>query len=1250
MGRELYQQYPVYASSLDRASAHLSSIGASFSLLEELAKDEQSTQVNVAHVSQPACTAVQLALVELLRSWRVAPTAVVGHSSGEIAAAYSAGIITFEDAMTIAYHRGRIIPILKQRFPDLDGCMLAVGAGFRDISPLLERVPPSLGEARIACINSPSSVTVSGDAEAVAEIQRLIEDVHPGTFVRRLAVDTAYHSHHMNLVAKDYTESLRKLLPPRPSDVVFHSSLLGRNATYLDLDATYWVQNLTCAVRFDDAVQSMCAPVEDFKTGVSFLIELGPHAALQGPLKQTLKHTGGAATKIPYSSMLSRSKDAVQTALALAGTLFVKGHNLDMGAINFPKTLERLPQVLTDMPRYAWNHSTNYYHESRLTKVHKFSDTPRNDLLGVLASYSDDIEPTWRNVLRLDDIPWLRHHQMQGVTIFPISGFLVMSIEAAAQQADTKGFRYDLLEVQDLYVTTPVMLTEEDLEMTMTLRPHLALEHFTSFRFHIRSWSTNKGWSEHCTGLVSVSLLMVNEVDGHRVSMKKQRRLDARVSAIRKAATEPVNTQAMYKQLADISVGYGATLQSVDDCHASILASRAQIVVADTAAEMPEHQETKYIVHPTILEQLIAMYWPVLSVSGPLNTVHLPSSISKVTIATGQCAYLQGSGSRIQAFCDSSKELLNHDSNTLSMFALSETGESLISIENVSISPIVEAGIGPDAEAARELCYKLDWEPFLRTPEAQMNGNLHANFDADMVIIHGDTESQLNIASMLSDQVRVLTGTVVTTGSLASLATISQDKLCIVITELDKPVLPSLDASDFAALQCLLTSVRGALWVVRGAYLDSKSPESNMIMGLSRTLRSEGTLMKFITLDLDVCDDVDDGRHVDAILQVLGHTLSTDAKTEETEFMERNGQILTPRIVSDDALNTYVDQQIHPSATEPAFFSNLHRPLRGYLKTPNVFNSVTFEDHVLPRLLSDEVEVQVKAICLSAIDIEAISAIGSECSGIVTAVGSNVPNLRPGDRVAGLTASGSLSTVTRAQHPFLLKLPDHTTFESAATLPLAYCTATYALIDQAKLCEGETVLIHDAASAVGQAAVSIAQMVGADIWTTVRTIDEKTLLCAHFSLSEEKILYAGNGDYSASIKEATCGRGMDVIFDVLTESHLQRTTEDTLADFGRRIIISGHQARISTSTRRNTSSISVDINAIIKHRPNRFQRTLANVARMLKNSAIQPLRSVKAYRISEVAAALHEVQAAGQYGKVVIVPQKDDLVMVSAQR
>jgi NADPH:quinone reductase-like Zn-dependent oxidoreductase/malonyl CoA-acyl carrier protein transacylase len=1244
MGRELYEQFPLYASALDRASSHLSSIGAHFSLLEELNKDEQSTQVNAAHISQPACTAVQLALVELLRSWRVAPTAVVGHSSGEIAAAYSAGIITFEDAMTIAYHRGRLIPILKERYPALDGCMMAVGAGASEIIPLLERVPSSFGEARIACINSPSSVTISGDVDAVREIQKLIEGAYPGTFARRLAVDTAYHSHHMNLVAKEYTESLRKLQPPRPSEVQFYSSLLGHLTTYLDLDATYWVQNLTCAVRFDEAVQSMCEQVGDLKTGVNFLIELGPHAALQGPVKQILKHVGGAAAKIAYSSALSRKKNAVRTALALAGTLFVKGSMLEMGAINFPKPLERLPQVLTDMPRYAWNHSTSYYHESRLTKIHKFHDAPRNDLIGVLAAYSDDIEPTWRNVLRLDDVPWLRHHEIQGVTIFAISGFVTMAIEAIVQQAQAKGTHFDEVEVKGLSVKTPAMLTEADLEMTITLRPNSICHDGSSFNFHVRSWSQNKGWTEHCTGIVSLCVADVNEVDGKRVEDDKKRKLETRIAASKQEAQLQIVASEMYKTLSDIGVSYGTTLQNLDHCHASPRASHAQIKVGNTVAEMPEHQETNYFIHPTILEQLITMYWPVLSASGPLSTIHLPSSIGKVTVSSKAVAYLQDQAKTLQAYCESPAKLSNSRSNKLSMVATSDANEPLVTIEDLLISPILETSVDAEVEVARELCYKTEWEPAIVEGDATTS---EALFDAEVIIIHGDTPAQTETASVLSDRLLALTGTSPMTGSLTSLADTSSDKLCIVITELDTPLLSSLDAPSFEVLQRLLTTVRGALWVVRSAYVDSHNPDANMIMGLSRTLRSEGTLMKFATLDLDGVKNLEITHQVSTIIRVFTETLGAGSKMEETEFMERDGQLVTPKIVNDSALNEFVNQQIHPPATEPASFTDIQRPLRGVLQTSTILDSLVFEDDQPHALSEDGVEFQVKAIGINHSDAETDSAIGLECSGTVTAVGAKVPNLCAGDRVAGFTSSGSLSTITRAHYPFLFRIPDHTTFESAAAIPLAYCTASYALRDQARLCEGETVLIHDAASATGQAALSIAQMVGAGVWATVRSVSEKALLMREFGIPEDCIMYACTEAFAETIKEATGGRGLDVVFDTLTERHLNSASSDVLAEFGRYVSINTSQNNI-TSTKPNTSMISVDVIALSKCRPCLFQRILSDVARMLKHGQIQPIHDVKVFAISGLATALHDVQTAGPQGKVVVVPRDDDLVMVSS--
>ncbi|KAF2642182.1 hypothetical protein P280DRAFT_425001 [Massarina eburnea CBS 473.64] len=1191
---EALRQGWIFTGQGAQADAHLLSIGAKFSLLEELSKDEATTLVNAAHISQPSCTAVQLALVDLLHSWGLRPSAVAGHSSGEIGAAYAAGIVGFEDSMTIAYHRGRLIPILKEKFPDLDGSMMAAGAGSAEIAPLLERIAPSHGEARVACINSPSSVTISGDSAAIAELQAILK------------------------------ESLLHIQPPAPTNIKFHSSLLGRLATSTELDASYWVQNLTCPVRFDEAVQSMCEPVDDFKTGVNFLVELGPHAALQGPIKQVLKHVGGPATKIGYSSVLGRKKAADSTALALAGTLFVKGATLNMANVNFPKAMPRPPQVLTDMPRYPWNHSSKFWHESRLTEIHKFHDAPRNDIIGVLATYSNDLEPTWRNVVRLDDLPWLRHHQMQGVTIFPISGFAAMALEAMAQTAKQKSSHYDSLQVKDLSVTNPVMLTEEELEMTITLRPVAATSGLES-GFNIRSWSKSKGWTEHCTGVVSSHTEDLNEVDGIRSQKAKQEKVKTKISTISAEATEAVSAPALYEQLSEIGVSYGETFQGLKDCHASRSASRAQITLADTVTDMPHHHETDYFLHPTLLESLISMYWPVLSTGGSLDTVHLPSSIGKITVSA--------------------------NSNKLSMFATDslESIDALISIEDLVIAPILENAIDAEAESARELCYKLEWEPALQpTEETETSSAAPAQFDAEIVIVHSDTEAQIATATAISDRLTEVTGVKPVTGSLSNIATLAKDKLCIFLAELDQPVLSNLDAAAFEALQILLTSVQGLLWVVRGAYTNSTNPDANMISGLSRTLRSEGTLMKFITLDLDAKVELSSPDTTSTVLDVFAAALGANSKTEETEFVVRDGKLLTPRIVNDETMNEYVDKQVNPPTSELAPFTDISRPLQGAIATPGALDSIVFEDDktVETPLPVDHVAIQVKAIGLNAIDTQAGSHIGTEASGIVTSVGNSVTNINIGDRVAAFTPNGAFSTVTRAHSRFLLKLPDHISFDSAASIPVAYSAASYALIEQARLAEGETVLIHDAASAVGQAALTLAQMVGADIWTTVENHEQKETLKRELGVAEDRIWYARSNAFAENLRDATGGKGVDVVFNTVTEGPILRATWTCLADFGRFVNVgAGPFALRDTPLDNNATILPADINSLATRRPRALERTMADVARLLRYGKIQPVHGVKTFGITEIAAALHSVQASSGHSKAVIVPRDDELVM-----
>ncbi|KAF2647757.1 putative polyketide synthase [Lophiostoma macrostomum CBS 122681] len=1263
MGRELYARYPVYADIIDRADAVLTRLGAPYSLVEELCLDEKTTRVNQAHISQPACTAIQLALIELLRSWDITPTAVIGHSSGEIAAAYAAGHLSVESAMEIGYHRGRLVPVLKERYPDLQGTMMAIGCGKEEIDPLIQQL--SNKEARIACYNSPQSLTISGDTPAIAELQQMLEEKQ--IFNRRLVIETAYHSHHMELIAEDYLKSIQHLPAAPKSEVRFFSSLTGKEASHNELDSSYWVRNLTSPVKFAQACSHLVAPSGDFSTGVDLIVEIGPHSAMQGPVKQVLKSVGGAAEKIPYAATLLRKKDAVDTLVDLASTLFCKGSRVNLEQVNFPKAT-KTPSLLVDLPRYPWNHSTTYWHESRIAKVHKNRSTPRHDILGTLANYSNDLEPTWRNIIRLDDLPWLRHHKIQTLTIFPISGFVSMVIEAAAQQAKSKDIEVSQFEVRDLNVHTPLMVPDDNVELTITLRSSQAADVSVSdmtSNFLIHSYSATKGWTENCSGVVNVKANDVNEVDGQAQLEQSATALAQKISEIEGTAEEIPQTQ-IYDALTELGVAYGSTFQGLSDCRADEKRAVANITVADTAAEMPEHFETKHIVHPSFLEQLIQMYWPVLGAGrAALDTVCLPASIGKLTVFPCINKYAATPGQSLRSYCAVDAPLSTQKPSNVSMFAVAGD-ETVISIEDLTIAPLPASDMDADVEQARELCYKQIWEPILE-PVKQGESDRIDSPQADdslpttpLCIIHGSSASQLELARMLAASLENLGVEKIDLGVLEEIDT--TDRHCICITELDQFVLPTLNAVQFNALQTMISHSQGLLWVTRGAYGQNGDPTGNMVTGFSRSVRSE-SMYKFATLDLDAEHKLDDATSIQAMLKVFKVTMSvsTIANTE-MEFQEREGAFWTPRIVTDEIVNDYVHKKSFPPAVEEIKLGSTKRALKMAITTPGMFDSLHFVDDELKKqdLTSDQVEIEVKAVAVTSRDVQVAtghidaSAFGEQCSGLVTRIGSSVKNFTIGDRVAALAPS-SFATYARADADVVLKLSPETSLEEATSLPLAQCSAHYGLIDIARLEDEESVLVLNGSGAEGQAAISLAQTIGATLFTTVATAEDKAVLMKEFDLPENRIFYSKDDQLSSAVRRATSGRGIDVVLSVYADADAIQAGLKCVADFGR--VVRLETAEVASkgkldlsSFKANTSFSSFDIHDLATRKPRVLRRLLKDVSRALRYGKLRPVQDASIFPISQVSQAFKLAQSSPSSNRIVVVPHEDDVVKVTPSK
>ncbi|KAJ6151550.1 hypothetical protein N7470_007147 [Penicillium chermesinum] len=493
------RSYPVFAQSLQDAEKKLQEIGAPWSLVEELSKPSADSRINDAELSQPACTAVQLAIVALLKSWGVTPRAVTGHSSGEIAAAYTAGLLSFDAAIAASFFRGqaaaRLLATQKK------GAMAAIGVGAEEARKLIEE--SANGYATVAAINSPRSVTVSGDPEAIDNVHAAAEK--QGLFARKLKVEMAYHSQHMEEVAEWYLESIKPYFQSTTSEstAAFVSSVFAGAVEPSAVDASYWVKNLVQPVRFSEAIDVLSTlATEGHKNSIpNVIVEIGPHAALKGPIKQTVDaaiEKGGAPqlSSLVYSPSLVRGTQAQEAILELAGTLFTLGVPIDLGAVN--QTSKANANVVTGLPKYSWDKSTVYRVAPRASVEKKHPGDSYHPLLGRPQISVGGLERVYRQVFNLDEMPWVRDHVVGGVVVFPMTGYLSCAIEACRRMT---GKPAESFLLRNVYIKQRLeVLEEQTIDISTRIRPVNGSPNRWSWE--VASWAEKDGWSIHADGLI----------------------------------------------------------------------------------------------------------------------------------------------------------------------------------------------------------------------------------------------------------------------------------------------------------------------------------------------------------------------------------------------------------------------------------------------------------------------------------------------------------------------------------------------------------------------------------------------------------------------------------------------------------------------------------------------------------------------------------------------------------------------------
>jgi phthiocerol/phenolphthiocerol synthesis type-I polyketide synthase C len=666
MGRQLLDREQIFRDTLQDVPRALRR-QATWSLMEELQADKGHSRLDQTEIAQPALFAIQVALAALWHHWGIVPGAVVGHSMGEVAAAYVAGALTLEDAARVIVHRGR----LQQRAHG-QGMMVAVELP-------AERVMRTLAgyEARlsIAALNGPSQTVLSGDADALGDVIDLFGQ--QGILCQQLNVQYAFHSAQMEPFQDELGRALDGLRPQSAIIPIF-STLTGEATDGPVFDSTYWQRQMKEPVRFAAAISHL------MDMGFDLFLEMGPHPVLATPIKQCLRERGEDGTVLPS---LRRDEEERVTMLRSLGTLYSAGCKVAWSELYPRGRFVRLPAHPWQR-EHCWLEPEGAAMRFGLDHGNYFEGRQGHPLLGNaldLAHKPDD--HIWENRLSRRLPRYVEDHKFQGAVVLPGAAYLEMGIAAATEILQGRPFFLSHIELR-----APLFLPKDG-ACTVQFAMSFAPDGIATFRIfshpHIGQRS-EFSWTLHAQGEIRLA-----GADLYRPSLE---RLD--VGEIQRCSETEVSGESYYETLSERGFQYGPSFQGIKHLWRNDEEALGQVQLP----QVLEGELEDYRCHPALLDACAQVL--VAIDAGNSGRLFLPTGVDEVR-------WFERPGPRLWSYARLQPDSKQSEHGLVGdVWLLTETGEVVLEARGLSIQYLDLDGMIPRAAESKagDLLYTLEWE------------------------------------------------------------------------------------------------------------------------------------------------------------------------------------------------------------------------------------------------------------------------------------------------------------------------------------------------------------------------------------------------------------------------------------------------------------------------------------------------------------------------------------------------------------